>query len=307
MRVVGTAAAPGQTHFNPSVVRFRGRLLVAYNFAEGWAFHQIRVAELDDHLAISSDRLIDLSAFGQPHTEDMRLFVHDDALHGLYFEGVIAKPDSGMVLVRFDDQLNVVDRFLPRFGEKVRGDEKNWQFFSHAGELLCVYQIDPHVVLKKNGGTMEQVAETARPLPWRMRRPCGGTPPIEFEGEYLSFFHSHTNWPGKELGWPRRIYHAGAYTFDKAAPFAVRRMTADPLMTAPTHDADPRWPATVFPCGAVRHQDKILVTYGYHDQRPRLALYDPAVLSKRLQPVKDRRPVPPSIARTSGWRTSLNS
>jgi hypothetical protein len=299
----------GERNWNPCIVRFRDKLLVSYNYERRvqnpGGRRRIRLAELSENLEPISERDLNLRSRFRMN-EDMRLFVHKGNLCGVYFEGTVHDRGAGLVVVAFDEALNVIETFEPRFGDS-RQLEKNWQFFSHEGEMLCIYSIRPHVVLHKQGNRMVRVARTdwAGSLPNRI---YGGTPPIEFDGEYLSFFHSWRPWPERGVSsfrfrlhplfsaahsvlgwpmrgagtWPHRIYEAGAYTFDKVWPFRVRRYTPEPLLSANTEDAAADRPACVFPCGACWHDGEIILSYGYHDERCRVVSYSAQMLKEKL-------------------------
>ncbi len=295
---------------NPSIIKLEDTFLVAYNsiFGSGGprsASCEIRMAVLDPELNLVNDWALELPS--TLSTKDMRLFLHDGELHGVYFEGTLRDPEAGLVVVRFSDNLTVKESFRPTFGRS-RRYEKNWQFFSHMGCLMCVYKIRPHVILKCVNGFMSEVCTTE----WGedgQPQLLGGTPPITLDGEYLSFFHSWKpwlkrgifsskflihpvfavlnrliGWPFVGAGtWPHRIYSFGAYTFEVDPPFRVLRYTRQ-LIIAPTVDAWSGLPACVFPCGACWHSDIIMLSYGYHDRECRLGAYSTEFLRRALGP-----------------------
>jgi hypothetical protein len=213
--------------------------------------------------------------------------------------------------VTFNDRLEIQEKCALTWGRR-RAYEKNWQFFAHEGQLLCVYSLQPHVVLRRSAAGMECLARSE----WRGGFGGvmgGGTPPIEFEGEYLSFFHSWipweqrgsahlkfrlspvfsmlnrlTGWPFPGAGtWPHRLYSAGAYTFQKKWPFRVTRCSFEPLISPTTIEAPAARPACVFPAGACWHEGKVLLSYGYHDQEGRLATFTPSQLRSNLTPIPE--------------------
>jgi hypothetical protein len=299
--------------WNPSLIVYGGKVLVAYNWAPKSTHRpgarQIRIAELDDGLQVVRDQEVKLDGALEVK-EDMRLFIHGGRLHGVYFEGTVHQRSAGLVLATFDDELNITACIKPVFGRH-RRLEKNWQFFSHGGQLLCVYNVQPHVVLGFRGeqGVLAAKTEWVGSFDGQI---CGGTPPLEMDGEYLSFFHSWVPWPERGRSswtfrlypamsllrrciawpmfgagtWPHRIYHVGAYTFNKKRPFNVLKYTPRPLLSGGTADAPPNRPACVFPCGACWRRGQVLVSYGYHDEQCRLALFSPESLRERLTPVQ---------------------
>jgi hypothetical protein len=315
---------PGWRTWNPSITKFGDRLLISYNWQPTESNRRrpsVRIAELDNSLKIIRDLRIDLSS--SRVCADMRLFVHKGVLFGAYFEGSLHEDLSGLVLVQLSADFKITDRIELAYGQR-RRYEKNWQFFSRNEDLLCIYRICPHVVLKLKGERLEQTACTS----WnsRFKGPLlGGTPPIEFDNEYISFFHSWKpwllrglrswrfvihpalsvlnnliGWPFKGAGtWPHRVYSFGAYTFATSSPFSIRKITTKPLMIAPTNDAHPRFPACVFPCGSCWHNGVILLSYGYHDKECRVAAYAPEALRQCLSPVSAQF-VPEDRVRSAG-------
>lgn len=303
--------ADSQTRaWNPSIARLNGRTFVSYNCGpdqcrSSTKVCNIRLAEIDSRFRAISDRKLELGSDSTIRA-DMRLFAHHSKLWGVFFEGTLHENASGLVVVEFADDLTARERFKPSFGRR-RCYEKNWQFFSHEGDLFCVYSIQPHVVLRRVGPNMQQVARTEW-LPLLCPPPLGGTPPIEYEGEYLSFFHSWEPWAARGLSswrfrihpvlsvmnrlagwpfpgagtWPHRIYSVGAYTFERTFPFRVVRYTPEPLLVARTTDARPGRPACVFLSGVCWLGDAVLLSFGYHDQECRLKSYSPQLLSQRL-------------------------
>ena len=276
-------------------------------FPNRWAWG-IRMARLSEDFKVVEDRSINLNSL-MAINEDMRLFIYKDRLCGVYFEGMTRGKGAGLIVVTFDEHFNIEDVFRPSF-VRARNVERNWQFFGDGSDLLCAYSIQPQVILRCSPTNIVPHAK----MRWRgggYRAMCGGTPPIEFEGEYLSFFHSWFPWPERGaknwkfrvhrllsfshslIGWPmhgagtwpHRVYSAGAYTFDMAWPFKIRRYTPRPLMAAPTHDALLDRPACVFPCGSCLHKDGLVVSYGYHDQECRLAIYRPESFREQLVPI----------------------
>jgi predicted GH43/DUF377 family glycosyl hydrolase len=135
--------------------------------------------------------------------------------------------------------------------------EKNWVPFLHKDELYCVYQMHPgHVVCNVVTGSRYSGVTSNMMQKWAAKygEPRGGTPPIEFDGGWLSFFHSHVPDPRY-----KRRYFMGAYVFRDSSrqTFPVVRMSQRPLLSASAEDGVPMaregpWkPLVVFPCGAV--------------------------------------------------------
>jgi len=144
------------------------------------------------------------------------------------------------------------------------GHEKNWTWFFHENSLHLDYQFSPHVVLRVMGEKSVTEHRTDTPLAanWKYGHIRGGTPPVRVGDEYISFFHSSQKWTEKQ-----NRYFMGAYAFEARAPFAVTRMTPEPLLSGSEYD--PRTlggPLCVFPCGSILQDETFTVTLGVNDQ-----------------------------------------
>lgn len=175
-----------QRAWNPSIIHYRGELLMSYNyepthekFPNRWAWG-IRMARLSEDFKVVEDRSINLNSL-MAINEDMRLFIYKDRLCGVYFEGMTRGKGAGLIVVTFDEHFNIEDVFRPSF-VRARNVERNWQFFGDGSDLLCAYSIQPQVILRCSPTNIVPHAK----MRWRgggYRAMCGGTPPIEFEGD----------------------------------------------------------------------------------------------------------------------------
>lgn len=267
---VGTPPVVGRDRgefFNGSIVRYRGRVLMAYRF--GWKGSQIHVVELDPRTwsPVGPATLIALthkeSAYGR---EDPRLFVHRDRLHVSY-TGVVVKRRVGTVTnvlyARLRDNLSVESIHAPHYADR-RAWEKNWVFFQGAsGDLLAVYSVSPHVVLRIDGDTATEVARTETRFPWNGGELRGGAPPVFHRGQWYHWFH------GRIGQWTRGRYTLGLYTFQPGPPYAVTWMTPTPCVTGDpaTRPKDQSHePAVIFPGGSVIDGSRWHVSSGVHDR-----------------------------------------
>lgn len=92
--------------------------------------------------------------------------------------------------------------------------ERNWMLFSHDGELLAVYTISPHVILRLElAGQAEVACERIFTTHWnadaytrRYGELRGGTSPVRIGDTYYAFFHSSyfTGWVHPRLRRVRR-------------------------------------------------------------------------------------------------------
>lgn len=172
------------------------------------------------------------------------------------------------IFVVCDDKWDVKQRYDPVYGKNKSGlglntgHEKNWLWFFHDDKLNLIYGAHPHTVVEFDN-RLQMVVErrTQNTLPWNFGEIRGGTPPMRVGGEYFTFFHSSLPWTQRY-----RRYYMGAYAFEAKPPFAITRITQQPLLTGSQNDywVDTK-PLVVFPCGAVLRSQNWLVTMGVND------------------------------------------
>jgi predicted GH43/DUF377 family glycosyl hydrolase len=170
--------------------------------------------------------------------------------------------------------------------------EKNWSPFEYDGNLLFIYSIHPHRILRPYSGTgiCETISSTYSPIEWTWGELRGGTPALLVDGQYLSFFHSSipltsTQSEGKQMV----HYFMGAYTFSASPPFALTGISSKPIVggnfyNGPAHNT---WKPlrVVFPCGFIFDDHFIWVAYGRQDHEIWIAKIDKDRLLKSLIPI----------------------
>lgn len=257
--------------YNPAIVRFRGRLLMAYRVDSGrreTMQRRIGLCALDEELLVIPGSVVPLSDTirgGDPRHYDPRFLVYRDRIFIHYNNNFMTRPNQ-IFLVELDpDTLQARSPARPLQLDGPRQEiEKNWMIFEHEGELLAVYQIAPHTILRLDlAGAGPIACETLYRSTWdvssyadRFGMPCGGAPPVRQGDEYVSFFHSR--YPISRLRWvlrywpiapgtalPRYLaaierrlkrpfvqgrYVAGAYAFAAAPPFRPHWITPEPML-----------------------------------------------------------------------------
>lgn len=263
---MGTPPTKGGT-INASILRHRGRLLMAYRV--GWAVSEVYLTELGPDLQPIGPRVFvaglgipDYSDWGR---DDPRLFVHDDALH-LVYAGVSidgGRQQTNICLARLRDDWTVERAWYADYSLRQWPMEKNWSPFVWDGELLAVYSVEPHTILHLAG-------DKALPFsvaPWRPKWPGGvlrgGAPPVRIGDEYWHWFHGVIR-PGTG----RKAYSIGLYTFEGKPPFRPLRYTPAPLVKASYAPHG----SVVFPAGAVLDGDTWRVSAGVQDRS--IAIYE---------------------------------
>ena len=275
--IIKLPPGPDQGHFNGSHIYFQGKRLFASRFR--WAGSRIFLHELGhDWQPISSrDLQVQGSIYAGWGAEDPRLFVHGGKLHVAVTNYEPQRTGAtSQAVVRLNDKLEVEDVRTLQYAKRTAW-EKNWAFFEHEQKLLCVYSIQPHVVLEVNGADAKNIANVAhrfRILGAEMR---GGAPPVRVGDEYYHWFHT------ARAGVGNRQYGLGLYTFTADGDFAPRR-------AIPTLIFEPEKPrnldrAVVFPGGAVLKDGQWEVSCGWHDQGNRVLFFDAAEIEGRLRQI----------------------
>lgn len=268
--------APGEGgfRFNPGLIEFRGRLLMAYR--TGWYGSNVAISEILPDGSFGPYTVLDLffperANYGR---EDPRLFLHRDRLHVAYI-GVSGKQGpTHQLYARLNDDLTTDAMFYPHY-EHRRDWEKNWQFFSHGGELLAVYDARPHTVLSVQGGRTQKIYEEHWSPRWSGGMIRGGASPVLVGNEYWCWFHGRKD--------PQRLYSSGVYTFSAEPPFRPLRYTPEPLHVA-DKKSKPRdqYVAVTFPSGAVLRDGKWLIASGLHDRWIEFHHYDHDAVDRAL-------------------------
>jgi FkbM family methyltransferase len=270
-RIDPSQLLPAEHQFNCSVIRHNGKLLMAYRLH--WSNARIVLAELDEQLNVAKNYLLKVR-LGEAQ-EDPRLFVFRDELHvsysALYRQGDKAWTD--VCYARLDQDANgdwrVADEFTPHYPARTTW-EKNWGFFEHDGELLAVYSISPHRVLRIEGNRAELIAEVQMRFPAKPGMLHGGAPPVFHRGEYYCFYH-------RRLGASsEKFYTLDLYTFEAKPPFRPSRQIVAPLLVPdPSDRPGPDVPQAVFPGGAfIDQRHRWTVSYGYYDKWSEIAWWD---------------------------------
>lgn len=281
----GPFMKPSPRHWNPGLLRYKGRLWMSVRYHLG-VEHASRCATalvpLDKATlqpTAPAQHLNLPGIVGDEHFEDARLFMFNGAPHISYTQMTGYRPgvDYSCHIRYARLKLNgnrwlIEEVFHPQYGRNGgSGKEKNWAFFEHAGALHAVYSDQPkRIVIRLDGSRVVDQYESEPAIwPWGTIR--GGAPPIPFEtGKMMAIFHSSI--PTEEA--PHFVrYYGAAYVFEAKPPFRLLAVSSKPLMAgseADGHGIDPRFsagwkPFVVFPCGCVPDGENFLVSLGVND------------------------------------------
>ncbi|MEI8365508.1 MAG: hypothetical protein WCF65_03730, partial [Parachlamydiaceae bacterium] len=190
--------------FNPTVVRWRGALLMAFRVRnERLSNDKIGMIWLDENLdQKGSAYILDVPPYKSDipsKQQDPRLIVIGENLYMSYsnvIRGQISPEVRRAFLTRihFDGVHFYTDtpEGLYAFeGEKEQRWEKNWTPFEYNGDILLTYSITPHRILKPIIGTQscEDFSLSDQKINWKWGSLRGGTQLYMIENEYFGFFH----------------------------------------------------------------------------------------------------------------------
>lgn len=250
-------------YFNASIIRFKGKLLLAYR--TGWKDAQCSIAELDENYSPRRNVVLyglkcPAAAWGR---EDPRLFIFRGKLHIAYIGVLTGSGPTNQLYARLNDDLTVSEVFVPNYQYRTPW-EKNWSMFEWEGELFAVYQTGPkHAIIHINGNRAYPFTETPNTFPWSGGKLSGGAPPIRVGNYFYHWFH------GRLGAWSYGVYTVGVNIFEAKPPFKVVAQTANPLVTGDKGWRLPyqseNFPAAVFPSGAILENGKWIVSNGVQD------------------------------------------
>ncbi len=289
--------------FNPSIARFGDSILMAYRVVGPDRRRRIALCRLDTALRVVGNSVIPLSDHLTDCDDwhaDPRFCIYGNRLL-LHFNSGMGEPRHGankIYIVELDPD-NLTPRRVPQALELegVRQKfEKNWMLFEHEGDLLAVYRIEPHIVLRcllgKTGPvqcrTIYQLYWDSSPYARHYGGLRGSTPPIRLGDAYFSFFHSvypvrslrsimHRLLSGRSLYMLN--YVGGFYSFAATPPFAPICLTHTPVLWPPDlcryspRQLDRRIHQCVYPSGAVLLGDQWVVSYGAQNEYCCLSKY----------------------------------
>jgi hypothetical protein len=219
--------------------------------------------------------------------EDPRLFIYNDQLVVIYNDLI---DDCRRMHLAFLGALEdgfFVKRIckLEKNGS-MRKTEKNWVPFVHAGELYFIYQSSPWTVLKfHDSGMCDIVSETSILIPGETPILSGGTPAIEQNGEFLSFFHIRSGATRSYLSWNRYIYLVGAYTFEGTYPFRLKKITIKPITYKGAYNLFNNPKKILYPVGLVDKGSCYEVSLGVNDARTEVVTIAKEELDSLLSPL----------------------
>jgi predicted GH43/DUF377 family glycosyl hydrolase len=276
--------------YNPSIITRNGRTFVAYRYhpTKTWQT-QLAIAELSQSHEVIENKVIDTIGHSN---EDPRLFIHDGRIWISYVHAIGGGPNAMPTCsVRYGRLVEgkswtIDGQHLVNYKNNgISGVEKNWVPFVYEGAIHFIYQMFPeHTVISVNGSDVVQTHLSKR-CRWKWGEMRGGTVPLEYNGQWLRFFHSRLN---NEPA-PRQFrYYVGALLMNKTPPFDVTAISKRPILRGSEFDALSEteksschhWKANcALPYGAEECGDSFTLSVGVNDALCELVTVSPAYLN----------------------------
>ncbi len=253
--------------YNPAIVRYQGRVLMAYRVDSGQGAtlqRRIGLCELDEQLKVVAGSVLPLSDTirnGGQRYYDPRFLLYQDRIFLHYNNNFQSRPNQIFLVELAPDTLTAHAPARPLLLAGPRQEiEKNWMLFEHDHELFAVYQIAPHTILRINlAGSGPIACERSYTTEWdvttytkRFGPLGGGAPPIRQGDEYISFFHSKQ--PISKLHWVMHYWpvtpwtklprYIAALERRLRRPFEIKRYWAGVYSFATIPPFRPRWIAS---------------------------------------------------------------
>lgn len=291
--------------FNPAIVRWRGGILMSFRTRDAAMVSNfgIGLVWLDNNFnPVSKPQILEVQEEypSAARRQDPRFIVVDQQLYMVYSNFVqVEKEKTRRVFVaqvqyeqgRFFAK-NVV--CLHPFEGWSKRWEKNWVPFDYHGTMLLAYSLLPHRILEpEKSGACATKSVTVSDIDWSWGELRGGTPAI-LEEEYIAFFHSSKNMATTySNGEKMQHYVMGAYTFSAQPPFAITRISPEPIVAENFYNGKEynTWKPlrVVFPMGLIADEDYFWVSYGRQDHEMWIAKLDKKKLYASLAPVSLKR------------------
>lgn len=271
-----------QFAYNPSIMVYQGRMVMAYRFHEGTPATKIGVIYEREGGFVD----LPLDVPDAKSAEDPKLFMFADEL---WMSFVVSQwPDMAKSVVRYGrlDHGKLYQIVQPNYGfNDWTAMEKNWVVFENrhgkdTGKLTIIYRSS--VTQKIYTPTLVECEDGPK---WPYGLIKGGTAPMPYDGKWLRFFHSTLD---NELNPQRRRYYVGAVLMEPEPPFAPIRVSRKPIiygsevddLTKDDRKACFHWkPQVVFPGTAVERPGCWWLSCGVNDSACVIAVIKPENLN----------------------------
>ena len=261
--------------YNPSLIRFRGQLVMAYRFRRGtMRSGYLAIAELDERFRVTSNQELAIQDEKRA-LEDPRLFEFQGGLCLSYVSFALPKFSSAVVKyvelstpARWRASAPVEHQYM------VRGaNEKNHVPFPVGDRLHIIYRGNPRQIIFTAGEPADLVTPALR---WPYGEIRGGTTPMAYDGKLLKFFHSSLR---NEMPPLARRYYVGAMLMEPEPPFQMLAVSRRPILRGSEVGGDDTAihfkKNVVFPAGCVEKDGVFHLSIGINDSQSAIAKIKP--------------------------------
>ncbi len=259
--------------YNPSIVLYRGVVVMTYRFHDTTLKTKLGIAELDTNYSVVSQQTLDLDEDESLSIEDSRLFIWKGDLWTSFVVSTWPNYPSSQVKIA---KLYKPDRW--RFSDK----EQYWLPDRQTMEKNHVPLVDDevfHIIYKQavwqdnNPNDLSQVIyspfekrEMKTPAKrWAYGEVRGGTVPLPYKGRLISFFHSSL-W--NEMPPTIHRYYVGAIIRKAEPPFQMLEISKRPILRGSEIGGEDRFHAkknVVIAYGAIEQSDGWILSVGQND------------------------------------------
>lgn len=284
--------------FNPSIISYKDGYLMIYrvdhrkNFFERFkssvfktvSFHLV---ELDEHFEQkTSSKELEMHS---STAEDPRLFFVKDQLWLTFNDWI----DNCRVIYKTElrkcaDRWTIGKRFpLVRISghQKI---EKNWIPLVIQEALHFIYKASPLEILKAmpSGDCLPLIK--GEEYQWNYGEIRGGTPVVQIDDLYITFFHGFLPKPRHLIGRKQGgTYSIGAYALSSSFPYQMTSITPAPIIH-PSYYDDRNHRRVLFPAGCIVKNGSIYLFHGTNDRRIEVSKLNKKVLLASMK-VIDRQ------------------
>ncbi len=293
---------------NPSIIPYKDGYLLSFRYIgrfPEWS-QDIRLipsasfiglAFLDKQFKVKkkSVQLLEIQSFSDDfslYAEDGRLLVFQDRIFLVFndFPAPLPQYIRRLYLAEITHENGrwiLKKKALPLFLENMNRIEKNWVPFFHNQSLYFIYGEEPHRVIAcdLSTGYCRKVDERTVNLDWPYGIIRGGTPALNIDDQFLTFYHSSF----VESDYDSRLYFMGAYIFDPFFPFIIRAFTPLPIGLKEYYEGTSSkkhsTKKVVFPGGYVREGNAIHLAWGKDDKMIMITTLDLERLLKSMKKI----------------------
>lgn len=259
--------------YNPSIIRFKGQLLMTYRFhAETGFYTKLAIAELDEKFNVTYNQELDLN--DDNSCEDGRLFERNGNLYMFYSSSTFPSFPACQVkcvMLAKPDKWRASDAFEYWLPDR-QTMEKNHVPLTWEGELNVIYRHncpqegDPNNLCQIVYCPADKREMKSPALRWPWGEIRGGTTPVLYQGKLLKFFHSML---ANEMPPVNLRYYIGAMLMKAEKPFQMLQVSKRPILRGSEIGGNETRQFfkrnVVFPCGAIEHEGGWLLSVGIND------------------------------------------